>query len=208
MYSDTPTGELIVKFDVDGVITKIEKIFMNCIDGDMEKYTDKEGQDLAEEVCEVTNLAYKNRRDLLVPREDNISQKMEDIRNFLEEREGKEVKIIISTSRKGIDQNELEKSLESMGIDNYDEVRIEYDKWKDCDILIEDNPHQIKTFLDEGLDKKAYHVRNKCSKMVYGDRSDIYETGRCKKVGGFVDIVKGLKDMEFEKYSRELPLKA
>ncbi len=209
MYSDTPGETFVVKFDVDGVLTDIEETFLNCIDGDLGDYMDIEGYDLAKEVCRITNLAYKNRRDLLVPREDGIPEKLEGIRSALVDRVEEEIEIVISTSREGIDGYELEESLKAMGIENYDEARIEYDKWKDCDILVEDNPYQIRAFLDENPGNEAYHVTNECSKMVYGDRGDIYKTGRCFKVDSFSDIIDGLKTSSLEAQSdKEIPVNA
>ncbi|GEM_PF-2901564 len=209
MYSDTQKDSLTVKFDVDGVLTDIEETFFNCIEGDLEDYMDMEGYDLAKEVCRITNLAYKNRRDFLVPREDGIPEKLEDIRSALIDMVEEEIEIVISTSREGIDEHELEESLKAMGIENYDEARIEYDKWKDCDILVEDNPYQIKAFLDENPGNEAYHVINECSKMVYGDRKDIYKTGRCLKVDSFSDIINRLKTSSFEVQSdKEMPIHA
>ncbi|MFP4116783.1 MAG: hypothetical protein ACLFQ8_02460 [Candidatus Aenigmatarchaeota archaeon] len=201
MYSDTPEDEVVVKADVDGVLTDIKETFENCIPGSVldyvvEKEYDLEdlGYEFAEEVCETTNLAYKENRDLLVPREEDLPGKIEGIKEALEKKTGKHAKFVIATSRKGIDEEELEEALSSMGIENYDDLRIEEEKHKDCDILIEDNPGQIKAFFDEG-GQKAYHINNECSKMVYREQEDIYGDGRCRSIESFSEII---EDVEAE----------
>ncbi len=215
MYSDTPGEKLVVKIDVDGVITDIEKTFKNCIDGDIGDYIIEKGYDLdgdpesgyrfAGDVCETTGKAYRDDRDLLVPREDDISYSLKSIKNALKTKTGKEVRVVISTSREGIDEDDLKKSLESMGIDDgdYDEVRIEDEKWEDCDILIEDNPHQIEAFLVAGDGQIAYHIKNESSRMVYGDRKEIYETGMCEKVDDFSDVIDSIAGSEVKEYLAE-----
>ncbi len=213
MYPNTP-DRLVLKTDVDGVLTDIEKTFFNCLeelsDESLQEYEECEGLELADRVCGTTNLAYKERRDLLVPREDGISVKIDDIRKALEYKTGKRIEIVISTSREGINREELIESLGSMGITNYDDVKIEHDKWRDCDILVEDNPHQIKKFLEDGDGNKAYHVKNDCSEMVYGDRQDIYQTGRCDEIYSFSDIVEDIysKSSLTEDTVEEVPAKA
>lgn len=179
-------GGITVKYDVDGVLTDVEETFYNCIDEGLEE----DGEDFLKKVQETTNVAYRNRRDLVSPHEENLSEKMETVEENIERETGVEPEVIISTSRKGVGRKDLEDVLQRIGLDegNYDRIIFEDQKWHNCDILIEDNPEQIGGLVNDRTAGLGYYVKNGSSELVYGQNKEIENSEKCEVVDGLSGV--------------------
>ncbi|MFB6216133.1 MAG: hypothetical protein ABEJ72_04080 [Candidatus Aenigmatarchaeota archaeon] len=178
---------LTVKYDVDGVLTDVEETFYSCMDEGLEK----DREDFLKKVQETTNVAYRERNDLVSPHEERISEKMRAVKENIERETGAEPEVVISTSREGVGKEDLENVLREIGLDgrDYDRITFEDEKWYDCDVLVEDNPQQIHGLINERDKAVGYYVKNGSSELVYGQNKEVEGSERCEVVDGLSGVV-------------------